>query len=136
MTGLRTEYMDMNFREVAQEWLLSSKEQIASTTYDRYKEALERDVYPEYADTLMQDVTVEEMNRFLVLAPGIAERKGRTLQYSGLQVMRAAISNVIQYASQDIDEGSVIIANDGTSYEELSPEEVERICLKAKYDDS
>ena len=131
--GEPSPYEDKTFREVAEEWLLSCKGQIASTTYDRYKEALERDVYPEYSDTPMQDVTVEEMNRFLVLAPGLAEKRGRTLQYSGLQVMRAAMSNVIQYASDVTRGNSIPLPNNISSYEELSAEQVERICIRAKY---
>ena len=53
---------------MVEEYLEDAKGTIANTTYDRYLDALERDIYPEYADTPMSDVTAAEVNRFLKVA--------------------------------------------------------------------
>jgi hypothetical protein len=42
------------------------------------------------------------------------------------------MSNVIQYAFAD-NSGGTVIDRDFTSYETLLPEEIETICLRAKY---
>lgn len=60
------------FREVAEAWLAENRDNMATTTYDRYRETLERDVFPTYENTLIKDITLEEMNRFLTNAPGMA----------------------------------------------------------------
>ena len=121
------------FRQAAEEYLESSKGQIASTTYDRYLDALERDVYPEYADTPMSDVTEAEMNRFLKTAPEAAARRGRTLTGSGLWLVKAVMSNVINYANANSGTQKAEITWERNPYEELSPGEQEMICLKAKH---
>ncbi len=89
------------FREVAEEWLANNKDSMANTTYDRYEDALVRDVYPEYANTPMDQVTIEEMNRFMVKAPKLAKSHGRTLKESALQIVRTVMSNVIQYPCEE-----------------------------------
>ena len=44
------------------------------------------------------------------------------------------MSNVIQYAFADeYNSGGTVIDRDFTSYEALLPEEIEKICLRAKY---
>lgn len=39
------------FREVAEMWLEENRGSMATTTYDRYRETLERAVYPTYKNT-------------------------------------------------------------------------------------
>ena len=121
------------FREVAEAWLADNKDNMATTTYDRYRETLERDVYPTYKNTPIKDITLEEMNRFLANAPEMAKKQGRTLKSGTLQIIRAVMSNVIQYAFADNNNGGTVIDRDFTSYETLLPEEIETICLRAKY---
>ena len=124
---------DRTFRQAAEEYLKAVRGQIATTTYDRYLDALERDVYPEYADTPMSDVTEAEMNRFLKIAPEVAARRGRTLTGSGLWIVKAVMSNVINYANADFGEEKTEITWEKNPYEELTPGEQELICLKAKH---
>ena len=121
------------FKEVAEEYLEASKGKVAATTFDRYMDALERDVYPEYANTPMADVTEAEMNRFIKVAPGLAEKRGRSLTNSGLLVMKAVMSNVINYANavSGIEKAEIVMER--TEYEELTSSELEMICLKAKH---
>ena len=121
------------FKQVAEEYLAEAKGTIASTTYDRYLDALERDVYPEYASTPMTDVTESEVNRFINVAPDLAEKRGRSLTNSGLLVVKAVMSNVINYAKEAVGIEKAEIVMDRTSYEELTPREIEMICLKAKH---
>ena len=121
------------FKQVAEEYLAEAKGTIASTTYDRYLDALERDVYPEYASTPMTDVTESEVNRFIKVAPDLAEKRGRSLTNSGLLVVKAVMSNVINYAKEAVGIEKAEIVMDRTSYEELTPREIEMICLKAKH---
>ena len=121
------------FRQMAEEYLKDARGTIASTTYDRYLDALERDIYPEYADTPMTDVTEAEVNRFLKVAPELATKRGRSLTNSGLLVVKAVMSNVINYASAELGEQKTEIVLDRTEYEELTPQELEMICLKAKH---
>ena len=122
-----------NFKQVAEEYLAEAKGAIASTTYDRYLDALERDVYPEYANTPMVDVTESELNRFIKVAPDLAEKRGRSLTNSGLLVVKAVMSNVINYAKEAAGIEKAEIVMDRTAYEELTPREIEMICLKAKH---
>jgi hypothetical protein len=56
------------FWEVAEMWLEENRGNMATTTYDRYRETLERDVFPTYENTPIKDITLEEMNRFLMNA--------------------------------------------------------------------
>ena len=121
------------FKQVAEEYLKSAKGDIASTTFDRYQDALERDVYPEYADTPMADVTEAEINRFIKVAPENAAKRGRSLTNSGLLVVKAVMSNVINYANAASGMEKTEIVMDRTSYEELTPAELEMICMKAKH---
>lgn len=121
------------FREVAEKWLQDAGGKIAQTTCGRYADALERDVYPEYADTPMKDVTEAEMERFLLIAPELAKKKGRMMEKSSLQVVKAVMSNIIQYANADESRPKADVSGDVNSYEELSPQEIEMICLKAKH---
>ena len=121
------------FRQVAEGYLEAARGTIASTTYDRYLDALERDVYPEYANTPMADVTDAEVNRFIKMAPGLAEKRGRSLTNSGLLVVKAVMSNVINYANAVSGMEKTEIVMDRTSYEELTSAELEMICLKAKH---
>lgn len=121
------------FKQVAEEYLADARGSIASTTYDRYLDALERDVYPEYADAPMVDVTEAEVNRFLKVAPGLAAKRGRSLTNSGLLVVKAVMSNVISFANAVDGMGKAEITWDKTSYEELTVRELEMICLKAKH---
>jgi len=86
--GERSPIADKTFRQVAEGYLASARGTIASTTYDRYLDALERDVYPEYANTPMADITDAEVNRFIKVAPGLAEKRGRSLTNSGLLVVK------------------------------------------------
>ena len=121
------------FKEVAEKYLESARGDIASTTYDRYLDALERDVYPEYANTPMVDVTEAEVNRFIKVATDLAEKRGRSLTNSGLLVVKAVMSNVINYANAVSGMEKTEIVMDRTSYEELTTAELEMICLKAKH---
>lgn len=121
------------FRQVAETYLEDARGAIAATTYDRYLDALERDVYPEYADTPMTDVTEAEVNRFLKVASDNAAKRGRSLTNSGLLVVKAVMSNVINYANSVSGMEKAEIVLDRTSYEELTPQELEMICLKAKH---
>lgn len=121
------------FKQVAEEYLESARGNIASTTYDRYLDALKRDIYPEYADTPMTDVTEAEVNRFIKVASDLAEKRGRSLTNSGLLVAKAVMSNVINYANELSGLEKAEIVMDRTSYEELTPQELEMICLKAKH---
>lgn len=121
------------FKQVAEEYLDKAKGELASTTYDRYLDALERDVYPEYAKTPMIDVTESEVNRFIKVAPELAEKRGRSLTNSGLLVVKAVMSNVINYANSISGIEKTEIVLERTSYEELSHAELEMVCLKAKH---
>ena len=122
-----------NFKQVAEEYLEDARGKVASTTYDRYLDALERDVYPEYANTPMTDVTEAEVNRFLKVAPDLAAKRGRSLTNSSLMVVKAVMSNIISYASAASGTPKAEIVPDRTAYEELIPAELEMICLKAKH---
>ena len=121
------------FKQVAEEYLENAKGIVATTTYDRYLDALERDVYPEYANTPMADVTEAEMNRFIKVAPDLAEKRGRSLTNSGLFMVKVVMSNVINYAKDASGIGKAEILTDRTAYEELTTSELEMICLKAKH---
>lgn len=121
------------FKQVAEEYLKDAKGTIASTTYDRYLDALERDIYPEYADTPMSDVTASEINRFLKVATESASRRGRSLTKSGLMVIKAVMSNVINYANAAEGFEKAEINWDRISYEELTAQEIEMLCFKAKH---
>ncbi|WP_026503794.1 phage integrase central domain-containing protein [Butyrivibrio sp. NC3005] len=121
------------FKQVAEEYLEDAKSTIASTTYDRYLDALERDIYPEYADTPMSDVTSAEIKRFLKVATESASRRGRSLTKSGLMVIKAVMSNVINYANAAVGFEKAEINWDRTSYEELTAQEIEMLCFKAKH---
>jgi len=121
------------FKDVAEEYLANARGDIASTTYDRYLDALERDVYPEYANTPMTEVREAEVNRFIKVAPELAEKRGRSLTNSGLLVVKAVMSNVINYANSISGIEKTEIVLEWTSYEELSHSELEMVCLKAKH---
>lgn len=126
-------HKDKTFREVAEEWLETNRDLMAATTYDRYRDTLERDVFPEYEDTPMSDVTASEVNRFLKRAPGLAAQRGRTLKESALQIVKSVMSNVIQYADAESYGDMADLSREVISYEELQPDEIERICLRAKH---
>lgn len=121
------------FRDVAEEWLIDVRETVASTTWDRYSDTLERDIFPEYADTPMEDMTESEMNRFLKIAPDLAKKRGRTVKSSSLQAIKAVMSNVIKYARAAEGEESADISREVISYESLTAPELEMICIKAKH---
>ena len=131
--GEPSPHADRTFRDVAEEWLENNRDTIAATTYDRYRDTLERDILPEYEHTPMSEVTIAEMNRFLKRAPELAQRRGRTLKDSALQIVRSVMSNVIQYAVMAEYGDKADISPERISYEELLPEEIECICLRAKY---
>ena len=121
------------FRQTAESWLTSISGQVASTTFDRYQDTLERDIYPEYADTPMEDMTIAEMNDFLEHAPELAKARGRTLKKSSLRVIRAVLGGVIQFAGGNLhEERLVVISRESISYEGLSLEEMRKVILKAK----
>ena len=121
------------FKQVAEEYLSNARSSIASTTYDRYRDALERDVYPEYANTPMKDVTDAEVKHFLKIATALAEKRGRSLTNSGLFVVKAVMGNVINYANAVSGIKKTGIVVDKTAYEELTAGELEMICRKAKH---
>jgi len=121
------------FREVAEEWLESIRGSMAATTWDRYADTLSRDIYPEYADTPINDVTEKEINRFLKLAPELAEKRGRTLKNSSLQAIKAVMSNIIKYVRVTEGNDGPDMPGDVDSYEELTPQELELVCIKANY---
>jgi len=131
--GEASPFEGMTFRQVAEEYLEDARGKVASTTYDRYLDALERDVYPEYGDTPMSDVTDAEVNRFLKVATENAAKRGRSLTNSGLLVVKAVMSNVINYVNAAIGLEKAEIVLDRTEYEELTLPELEMICLKAKH---
>ena len=121
------------FKQVAEEWLQSVRGVVASTTWDRYADTLYRDLYPEYADTPILDITESEINRFLKLAPELAEKRGRTVKSSSLQAIKAVMSNVLKYARAADGDEEPDISREVNSYEVLTSRELEMICLKAKY---
>lgn len=121
------------FKQVAEEYLADARGKIASTTYDRYLDALERDVYPEYGDTPMAEVTEAEVNRFIKIASDAAAKRGRSLTSSGLFVVKAIMSNVINFANAASGFGKNEISWERVSYEELTTQELEMIILKAKH---
>ena len=123
---------ERTFRQVAEEWLDFIRDKVARTTHDRYADALIRDIYPEYEDTPIEKINFEEINRFTKIAPELAERRGRKLKESGLQIVRTTMTNVMQFAS-DPDYGKAGIPRTIVSYEELLPQEIETICFRAKY---
>ena len=131
--GEQSPIVGKTFKQMAEEYLENARGNIASTTYDRYLDALERDVYPEYAKTPMSDVTEAEVNRFIKVAPELAEKRGRSLTNSGLLVVKAVMSNVINYANAASGIEKAKIVMDRTAYEELTTAELEMICLKAKH---
>ena len=121
------------FQDVAEAWLNDVRGTIASTTWDRYSDTLERDIFPEYADTPMEDITESEMNRFLKIAPDLAKKRGRTVKSSSLQAIKAVMSNVIKYARAAEGDESTDISREVISYESLTAPELEMICMKAKH---
>lgn len=121
------------FREAAEAWLKDNRGRIAATTYDRYADALERDIFPEYGDTPVKDVTEAEIDRFTVKAPELAEKQGRTLKNSALQVVRTVMSSVIRYADETEPGERPDVFSEVSSYEELTPAEIEQVCLRAKH---
>lgn len=123
---------ELTFGQMAAEWLSSIREQVAVSTYDRYVEVLERDIYPEYADTPMEQVTWAELNRFMAIAPTLAEKNGRTLKYNALQVVRTVMGSVIRYAAER-GAGKAEMEDDTVSYEALSTEEIGKLCAQAKH---
>ncbi len=126
-------FEEKTFRQVAEEWLESSKGRIAGTSYVRYSETLERDIFPDYGDTPMSAVTEAEMNRFLRKAPELAGQKGRNLKNSGLMVIRAVMSSVIRYYHKDENCRKPDLSYEINSYEALSAIEIEKICIRANY---
>lgn len=131
--GEQSSVNDMTFKQMAEKYLEDARGKVASTTYDRYLDALERDVYPEYGDTPMTDVTEAEVNRFLKVATDAAAKRGRSLTNSGLMVVKVVMINVINYANAIMGMEKTEISLDKTSYEELTSGELEMICLKAKH---
>lgn len=131
--GEQSSVNDMTFKQMAEKYLEDARGKVASTTYDRYLDALERDVYPEYGDTPMTDVTETEVNRFLKVAPDAAAKRGRSLTNSGLMVVKVVMINVINYANAIMGMEKTEVSLDKTSYEELTSGELEMICLKAKH---
>lgn len=121
------------FREAAEAWLRENRSRVAATTYDRYADALERDIYPEYGDTPVKDVTKEEIERFTVKAPELAKERGRTLRNSALQVVRTVMNHVIQFADEAGTGGRPDIFSGVNPYEELTIAEMEQVCLRAKH---
>ena len=122
------------FRQTAEAYLIHARDTIASTTYDRYLDVLERDIYPEYADTPIRDVTEEEIDRFLRNAPDIAKKSGRTLTRSSLLVAKSVIGNVISFSKKTADAEKISeLGWERVPYEELSRSELEMICLRAKH---
>jgi len=121
------------FKQVAESYLAKVRGTIASTTYDRYLDALERDVYPEYANKPMMEVTEAEVKHFIKVAPEVAAKRGRSLTNSSLLVIKAVMSNVINYANAVSGTTKAGITINRTSYEELTIGEIEQICLKARY---
>ena len=81
----------------------------------------------------MTEVTEAEVNRFIKVAPELAEKRGRSLTNSGLLVVKAVMSNVINYANSISGIEKTEIVLERTSYEELSHAELEMVCLKAKH---
>lgn len=131
----KNEISEKTFGELSRQWLATSKEKLASTTYDRYHDVLVRDILPEYEDTPMKDVTMAEVNRFMVRAPKLAEEDGRTMKASALQIAKAVMIKVIRYAAVEECEYDIHpeLKGEVVSYEELTPEEIERICIRARY---
>ncbi|MCR4746819.1 MAG: tyrosine-type recombinase/integrase [Lachnospiraceae bacterium] len=121
------------FKQVAEEYLEDAKGTIAATTYDRYLDALERDIYPEYADTPMSAVTAAEINRFLKTAAESAAKRGRSLTKSGLMVIKSVMSNVFNFANTDGGVEKADFEWKKTSYEELTVQEMEMLCFRAKH---
>lgn len=121
------------FYQVSQDYLSSARSRIASTTCDRYQDALERDIYPQYADTPMIEVTYAEMNRFLEMAPESAARRGRTITRSSLQLIKSVMRGVIDYGNGMNSVKREVMTWEKKEYEELSVEEQEIICRKAKH---
>ena len=121
------------FRQMAEKYLEDAKGTIANTTYDKYLDVLERDIYPEYADTPMSDVSRAEVNRFLMVAAETAAKRGRTLTKSGHMIIKAVMYNVIDYATNTvIGFDKADLEWERMPYEELTPQELEMVCLKAK----
>lgn len=135
MSGTEYAY-EKTFREAAEDWLDSRKEEIAATTYGRYVEALRRDIYPEYADTPVKDIKESEIERFLLVAPEHAAMQGRKLKQSTLQLIRVVMLHVIQYANEFCFEEQPEHSYEKNPYEALSPAEMERVCKCAKYNPS
>ena len=80
--------------------MADARGKIAATTYDRYLDALERDIYPGYADVPMADIKMSDVGRILEEAPKHAKENGRSLTNSGLMVVKAVMSNVINFANE------------------------------------
>lgn len=132
-TKLNTEADGRTFKQVADAWLADTRSRLASTTYDRYSDTLERDIYPRYGEAPMESVTAAEVNRFLKEAPGLAKESGRTLGNSGLMVIRAVMSSVIRFSHKGTPGEQADMHYEINSYEELSVSELEMICIRAKY---
>ena len=125
-------YADKTFYQVSQDYLDSARGKIASTSLDRYLDALERDIYPKYAGSPMSQVTYAEVNNFIRVAPQLAAKRGRSLSRSGLSLIKAVMRNVIDYANSPEGVDKVDITWEKKEYEELSARELEIICRKAK----
>ena len=121
-------------REAADAWLFSKKDTVANTTYSRYEEALERSVLPEYGDRLVEEITEDEIDRFIKSIAERSEREGRQATLSMLQMSGGILSAVADFARGEPERSSLLsIAKERKEYEALSPDEIRRVCHAVKF---
>ena len=126
-------YDGKTFREAAEDWLEGRRDEIASTTYSRYVEALKRDIYPEYGDTPVQDINESEIVHFIFSISEKAEKQGKKVRQSTVQIISTIMNGVIQSAEESSGLEQADVTFEKNPYEALSPSEIERVCACARY---
>lgn len=124
---------NLAFRKAAQLWLADKKDSIAATTYDRYSEALERDICPRYGDMPVSEITDEEIARFTQSIAEKTGREGKSVTDNKIRMTSGILAMVVEYVrgqgKQDIFPHFTV---EKQEFEWLDEVIIERICLCAK----
>lgn len=126
-------YDGKTFREAAQNWLENRRDEIAPTTYSRYVEALKRDIYPNYADTPVKDIDEAEIGHFIFSILEKAEKQGKKVRQSTIQIISTIMNGVVQSAGESSSLEQADVTFEKNPYEALSPSEIKRVCVCARY---
>lgn len=125
------------FRQVAQLWLASKKDSLASTTYTRYLNALERNIYPKYGDTPVSEITDEEIDSFAKTVAEKAEREGKNVTFNMLRMTSGVLALAVNFAREQGRQDAISDrTSDTREFTWLETAEIERICMCAKHNRS